>query len=91
MQITLFRALQGIKIPDDQAAGVVAGVETHVETVANNNIKDVEAKLTGMQATLDAMRGQIQFVGVMIQVVGVMLGIIGLAIAAGPIAAKFIH
>lgn len=84
MQITLFRALQGIKIPDDQAAGVVAGVETHVETVANNNIKAVEAKLTGMQATLDAIRWQIQFLGV-------MLGVIGLAIAAGPIAARFIR
>jgi len=84
MQITLFRALQGIKIPDDQAAGVVAGVETHVETVANNNIKAVEAKLTGMQATLDAIRWQIQFLGV-------MLGVIGLAIAAGPIIAKFIR
>jgi hypothetical protein len=84
MQITLFQALQGIKIPDDQVAGVVAGVEAHVETVANNNIKAVEAKLIGMQATLDALKAQMQFLGV-------MLGIIGLAIAAGPVIARFLR
>jgi hypothetical protein len=37
-----------------------------------------------MRATLDAMKGQIQFVGVMI-------GVTGLAIAAGPILAKFVR
>jgi hypothetical protein len=65
MQITLFRAPQGINIRGDQAAGVVAGLETHVETVANNNIKAVEGRiaaiegrLTGMQASIDALRAQ---------------------------------
>ncbi|MDB5479194.1 MAG: hypothetical protein JWO83_247 [Caulobacteraceae bacterium] len=84
MQITLFRALQGIKVGDDEAEAVVDRLETHVESVVNNNIKAVEAKLAGLQATLDALRSQIQFVTV-------MLGVIGLAIAAGPIIAKFIR
>jgi hypothetical protein len=55
-----------------------------VESVVNNNVKAVEARLTGLQASVDALRGQIQFVGV-------MLGIIGLAIAAAPIIAKFVR
>jgi hypothetical protein len=83
MQITLFRALQGIRISADEAETVVDRLETHVESVVNNNIKAVEAKLTAMQATLDALKSHIQFVEV-------MLAIIGLAIAAGPVA-KFIH
>ena len=81
-QITLFRALQEINIGDDEAEAVVDRLEAHVESAVNNNIKAVEAKLAGMQASLDALRFQIQFFGV-------MLGIIGLAIAAGPIVAKF--
>ena len=84
MQITLFKALQSIKIHDDQAEAVVARLELHVESVMNNNIKAVEAKLVGMQATLDAMKMQINFIGI-------MLGIIGLAIAAGPIVAKLMR
>ena len=84
MQITLFRALQGIKVGADEAETVVDRLETHVESVVNNNIKAVEAKLSGMQATLDALKSHIQFVEV-------MLAIIGLAIAAGPVVAKFIH
>jgi hypothetical protein len=69
---------------DDEAAAVVGAIEAHVESAVNNNIKAVEGKLTGMQATLDPMKGQIQFVGVMI-------GVVGLAIAAGPILARFIR
>jgi len=91
MQITLFRALQGIKVDDDEAEGVVDRLETHVESVVNNNIKAVEGRLTvlegrmvSMQASIDALRFQIQFVGV-------MLGVVGLAIAAGPLVTKFIH
>ena len=55
-----------------------------MESVVNNNIKAVEAKLSALQASLDVLRFQIQFFGV-------MLGVIGLAIAAGPIVAKFIR
>ena len=84
MQITLFRALQSIKVGDDQATAVVERLESHVESVVNNNVKAVEAKLAGMQAMLEAMRMQINFVGA-------MLGIIGLAIAVGPIIAKLIR
>ena len=91
MQITLFRALQGIKVDDDEAEGVVDRLETHVESVVNNNIKAVEGRLTvlegrmvSMQASIDALRFQIQFVGA-------MLGVVGLAIAAGPLVTKFIH
>jgi chromosome segregation ATPase len=137
MQTTLFRALQGINIPDDQAQNVVGQLESHVEAVVNNNIKAiqgqlatvegkisqlegrlegkiaqvegkiaqvegkigrvegkvaqvegrviaVEGKLTGVQITLDSMRGQIQLMTV-------MLGVIGLAIAAGPIIARYIR
>ena len=91
MQITLFRALQGIKVDDDEAEGVVDRLETHVESVVNNSIRAVEGRLTvlegrmvSMQASIDALRFQIQFVGV-------MLGVVGLAIAAGPLVTKFIH
>ena len=84
MQITLFRALQGVKIADDEAETVVYRLEAHVEGVVNNNIKAVEAKLSGLQASVDALRFQIQFFGV-------MLGVIGLAIAAGPVVLKFIR
>jgi hypothetical protein len=84
MQIALFRALQVIRIADDQAEAVVDRLEAHVESVVNNNIRAVEAKLVGMQATLEALKSHIQFVEV-------MLAIIGLAIATGPIVAKFIR
>jgi len=91
MQITLFQALQGIKVPDDEAEAVVDRLETHVERVVTNKLEAVEGhfaaiegKLVGMQASLDALRSQIQFMTV-------MLGVIGLAIAAGPIIAKFIR
>lgn len=91
MQITLFRALQGIKVSADEAEAVVDRLETHVESVVGNNLKAVEGrfvaiegKLVGIQASLDALRSQIQFMTV-------MLGVIGLAIAAGPIVARFIR
>ena len=84
MQIPLFRALQGIKVADDEAETVVDRLEAHVESVVNNSIKAVEAKLASLQASLDSLRFQIQFFGF-------MLGVIGLAIAAGPIVAKFIR
>ena len=84
MQITLFRALKAINIADQDAISVVHGIEAHVESVVNNNIKAVEARLTGLQASVDALHGQIQFVGV-------MLGINGLTIAAAPIVAKFVR
>ncbi len=91
MQITLFRALKGINIVDEDAISVVNGIEAHVESVVNNHIKAVEGRMTtidgkfnDLQASLDALRGQIQFVGV-------MLGIIGLAIAAAPIVSKFVR
>jgi septal ring factor EnvC (AmiA/AmiB activator) len=112
MQTTLFRALQGINVPDDQAASVVERLDSHVESVVNTNIKAVEGKiaqvegkiaqvegqiakvegrviavegkLTAVQTTLEAMRVQIQFMTV-------MLGVIGLAIAAGPVVARFIR
>jgi hypothetical protein len=84
MQITLFRALQRIKIGADEAQAVVDRLETHVESVVNNNIKAVEGKLAGIQASLDALRFQMQ-------IFAVMLGVIGLAIAAGPIVARFVR
>ncbi len=91
MQITLFKAPTAINVPQDAAAAVVGGIEAHLESVVNNNIKSVEGRmavmegeLTGLQASLDAVRAPLQFVGVMI-------GIVGLAIAAGPIVAKLVH
>jgi hypothetical protein len=98
MQITLFRALKGIRVDGDEAASIVGSLETHVESVVNNNIKAVEGriatvegriiavegKIVSMQASIDALRFQIQFMTV-------MLGVIGLAIAAGPIITKFVH
>lgn len=84
MQLTLFKALQSIKIDDGRATDVVDCLELHLEAVVESNIKRVEGELAGMRATLEAMKMQINFIGV-------MLGIIGLAIAAGPIIAKLIR
>ena len=47
MQITLFRALQSVKVTDDQATAVFERLESHVESVVNNNVKAVEGKLAG--------------------------------------------
>jgi hypothetical protein len=84
MQITLFRALQEIKIAEDEAEAVVDRLETHMESVVDNHIKAVEARLAGLQASVDSLRFQIQFVGV-------MLGIVGLAIAAGPLLTRLLR
>jgi hypothetical protein len=45
MRITLFRALQGIKVSNDEAVAVVSSLEAHVESAVNHNIKAVEGKL----------------------------------------------
>jgi len=84
MQIALFRALQSVKIDADHATAVVQQLESHVESVVNNNIKAVEGKLAGMQAELAALNGKITFMTT-------LLAVIGLAIAATPILAKLIH
>ena len=91
MQITLFRALQGIKVGDDEADSVVGSLETHVESVVNNNIKAVEGRLTALEGRMVSMQGSIDALRFQIQFVGVMLGVVGLAIAAGPIINKFIR
>ncbi len=87
----MFRALTAINVADDEAAAVVGGLEAHVESVVNDKFRSVggrtaamDGKLTALRASLDALRAQLQFVGVMI-------GIVGLAIAAGPIVAKFVR
>ena len=94
MQVTLFKALKSINVDDEQATAVVAQLEEHLEKMivdATKNLeaqnKSLEAKLDstriGLEAKLDAQRTQISFVGG-------LLGVIGLAIAAGPIVAKFL-
>jgi hypothetical protein len=91
MSISLFRALTALEVADGDPPGVVGRLEAHAESIVNNNIKSVEGrmaamegKLTGLQASLDPLRAQLQSVGVMI-------GIVGLAIAAGPIVARFVR
>jgi chromosome segregation ATPase len=59
MQTTLFRALQGISIPDDQAAEVVGQLESHVEAVVNNNIKAVLAQIAEVNGKLSQLDGKI--------------------------------
>jgi len=59
----LFRALQGISIPDDQAAEVVGQLESHVEAVVNNNIKAVLAQIAeinGKLSQLDVKISQVE-------------------------------
>jgi chromosome segregation ATPase len=62
MQTTLFRALQGISIPDDQAAEVVGQLESHVEAVVNNNIKTVLAQIAEVNGKLSQLDGKISHV-----------------------------
>jgi chromosome segregation ATPase len=59
MQTALFRALQGISIPDDQAAEVVGQLESHVEAVVNNNIKAVLAQIAEINGKLSQLDGKI--------------------------------
>ena len=95
MHITLFRALKSIKVDDDAATAVVGDIERHVESVVNNNIVRVEGELAalrgevrgelrGVRAGIDALKHQMI-------VITVLISVVGLAIAAGPIVAKFIH
>jgi chromosome segregation ATPase len=60
MQTTLFRALQGINIPDDQAENVVEQLEGHVEAVVNNNIKAVLAQIAEVKAGISQLEGRLE-------------------------------
>ena len=95
MHVALFKALKSIKVSDDAATVVIDGLDRHVESVVNNNIKAVEAdlaafrgemrgELKGLGSGIDALKHQVNLIGLLISVVG-------LAIAAGPIVAKFIR
>ena len=95
MHITLFKALKSIKVDDDVATAVVGDVERHVESVVNNNIIRVEGELAALRGEV---RGELRGVSAGIDalkhqniVLTLLISVIGLAIAAGPIVAKFIH
>jgi hypothetical protein len=95
MHITLFRALQGIRVAGDEAETVVDSLDTHVESVVQNNIKAVEAELVGIRATLEALKAQLQFTAVLLGVVGLAIAaapiIVALAIAGMPVVAKMVR
>ena len=83
MHLELFKALRSLKLSEDQATAVVQSLEAHVVKVTSEAIRRVEAQNQGIEAKLDALRANLTFTTI-------LLGIIGLAIAAGPIVAKFI-
>ncbi len=106
MHVALFKALKSVNIADEAATGVVDGLQRYVESVVTYNIQAVQGDLAalrgefrgelaafrgemrgemkGMSAAIDALKHQVTLMGILISIVG-------LAIAAGPIVAKFIH
>lgn len=106
MQVTLFKALKSIKVDDDAATAVVASLAEHVDIMIGDANKGLEAKTDGLKAEINAlqtvistqygaMRDSLQDVKAsqsrQTTFLGAMIAIVGVAIAAGPIVAKFIH
>ena len=102
MHVSLFKALKSIKITDESATGVVEDMQRYVESVVTYNIQAVQGDLAALRGEvrgeLAAMRGEMRGLAAAIEalkhqvtLMGVLIGIVGLAIAAGPIVAKFIH
>jgi hypothetical protein len=95
MHLPLFKALRSIRVSDEAATAVVTEMQSYVDGVVINNIQavlgeiaalrgEMKGELKGMAAGIDALKHQVTLMGV-------LLSIIGLAIAAGPIVAKFIR
>ena len=102
MHVTLFKALKSIKVSDEAASAVVDDIERHVESVVNNNIKAVQADLAAFRGEfkgeLAAMRGEFKGLALGIEalkhqniLISLLISIVGLAVAVGPIVAKFIR
>jgi hypothetical protein len=83
MQLTLFKALQSIKLSDEAATAVVDQIEEHIAMKINEATKGLEmatkaleAKLDstskGLEAQLRAMTWLIGSFGVIISLIGVM-------------------
>ena len=81
-------------------------MERHVESVVNNNIKAVQADLSAfrgeVRGALAAMRGEFngELKGVAAGIealrhqnilISLLISIVGLAVAAGPLVAKFVR
>jgi hypothetical protein len=98
MHLPLFKALRSIRVSDEAATAVVTEFQSYVEGVVNNNIAAVRGELAEFRGELTALRGEFKGMAAgidalkhQVTLMGVLLSIIGLAIAAGPIVAKFIH
>ena len=76
MQVTLFKALQSIKIDDDTATAVVDDLEDYMKGRMEDAVKPLSDQIAGL-------RNQLSLFGVLIFFVGFM-------IAAGPSIAKLV-
>ena len=91
MDVSLFKALKSIKIADESATLVVDDMRRCVESVVNNNIQAVYGELTALRGELKGLAAGMEALKHQVTLTGILIGIVGLAIAAGPIVAKFIH
>lgn len=88
MQITLFRALQSIKIDDDRASEVVEAVEEFVAVKIKEATAGLEAQLKASTAGLEAqLKAQTWLIGAL----GSVIAIGVLVSALAPIITKLIH
>ena len=87
MHLALVKALKSATVPgadaDADATATVEAMEVYMASRMAEVVKGLDAQNKGIEAKLDALRANLTFTTI-------LLGIIGLAIAAGPIVAKFI-
>jgi len=85
MHLALVKALKSATVTgaDADATATVEAMEVYMASRMAEVVKGLDAQNKGIEAKLDALRANLTFTTI-------LLGIIGLAIAAGPIVAKFI-
>ena len=87
MHLALVKALKSATVTgadaDADATATVEAMEVYMAWRMAEVVKGLDAQNKGVEAKLDALRANLTFTTI-------LLGIIGLAIAAGPIVAKFI-
>ncbi len=91
MHVTLFKALKSIKIDDETATVVVDDMQRYVESVVSNGMQAVQGELAALRGEMKGLAAGMEALKHQVTLTGVLIGIVGLAIAAGPIVAKFIH
>ena len=91
MHVSLFKALKSIKIDDEAATGVVDDMQRYVESVVINNMQAVYGELTALRGEMKGLAAGMEALKHQVTLTGILISIVGLAVAAGPIVAKFIH